>query len=164
MDDGVLQQVGQCWGRCRGSSAAQRARRKRQLLGRSAAHAGKQCLCAARDSRQNPGRQLECREWRRPGEQIDQRLECRCTDPGQALARTSTDSFSVVLQQRKVLSSFPNMEELIRIGAYRQGADPAVDRAIILNPAVEDFLRQGKDEYTPLDESFTLLGDILSQA
>ncbi|WP_209721264.1 MULTISPECIES: flagellar protein export ATPase FliI [Asticcacaulis] len=70
----------------------------------------------------------------------------------------------IVRQARKVLSSYTNMEELIRIGAYRQGADPDVDRAIILNPAVEDFLRQGKDEYTPLDESFTLLGQILSQS
>ena len=70
----------------------------------------------------------------------------------------------IVRQARKVLSSYTNMEELIRIGAYRTGADPDVDRAIILNPAVEDFLRQGKDEYTPLDESFTLLGQILSQS
>ena len=70
----------------------------------------------------------------------------------------------IVRQARKVLSSYTNMEELIRIGAYRSGADPDVDRAIILNPAVEDFLRQGKDEYTPLDESFTLLGQILSQS
>ncbi|ESQ76005.1 flagellar protein export ATPase FliI [Asticcacaulis sp. AC402] len=70
----------------------------------------------------------------------------------------------VVRQARKVLSSYTNMEELIRIGAYRTGADPDVDRAILLNPAVEDFLRQGKDEYTPLDESFTLLAEILSQA
>jgi flagellum-specific ATP synthase len=70
----------------------------------------------------------------------------------------------IVRQARKVLSSYTNMEELIRIGAYRQGADPDVDRAIVLNPAVEDFLRQGKDEYTPLDESFTLLGQILSQS
>ena len=70
----------------------------------------------------------------------------------------------IVRQARKVLSSYTNMEELIRIGAYRAGADPDVDRAIVLNPAVEDFLRQGKDEYTPLDESFTLLGQILSQS
>ena len=69
----------------------------------------------------------------------------------------------VVRQARKVLSSYANMEELIRIGAYRQGADPDVDRAILLNPDIEQFLRQNKDEYTPLDESFTLLAEILSQ-
>ena len=42
------------------------------------------------------------------------------------------------------------MEELIRIGAYRAGADPQVDRAIALNPALEAFLAQDKDEVTSL--------------
>src|SRR6185312_7943682 len=57
----------------------------------------------------------------------------------------------VVRQARKVLSAYSNMEELIRIGAYRQGSDPDVDRAIALNPEIENFLRQDKEEYTPLD-------------
>ncbi len=70
----------------------------------------------------------------------------------------------IVRQARKVLSSYSNMEELIRIGAYRKGSDPDVDRAIVLNPEIENFLRQNKDEYTPLDESFTNLAAILSQA
>jgi len=56
------------------------------------------------------------------------------------------------------------MEELIRIGAYRPGADPQVDRAIELNPALEAFLSQDKDEATSLDESFARLGDILMSA
>lgn len=67
----------------------------------------------------------------------------------------------VVREARKVLSSYTNMEELIRIGAYRAGSDPDVDRAIELYPDVEQFLRQGKEEYTSLDESFTVLGQIL---
>ena len=69
----------------------------------------------------------------------------------------------VVRQARKVMSSYSNMEELIRIGAYRAGADPDVDRAILLNPDIETFLRQDKHDYTTLDESFTLLADILSK-
>ncbi len=43
---------------------------------------------------------------------------------------------------RQALSAYSNMEELIRIGAYRAGADPLIDRAIRLNPAVEAFLSQ----------------------
>jgi flagellum-specific ATP synthase len=53
------------------------------------------------------------------------------------------------------------MEELIRIGAYRAGSDPDIDRAIALNPALEAFLSQGKDETTRLAESFEMLGGIL---
>ncbi len=54
------------------------------------------------------------------------------------------------------------MEELIRIGAYRTGADPQVDRAIALNPALEAFLSQDKDEVTSLDAGFERLDSILA--
>ena len=64
---------------------------------------------------------------------------------------------------RQCLSAYANMEELIKIGAYRSGADPIVDRAIALNPALEGFLGQDKDDATPLSESFTRLEAILNQ-
>ena len=68
----------------------------------------------------------------------------------------------IVKGARRALSSYANMEELIRIGAYRIGSDPEVDRAIALNPALEAFLSQDKDEATPLNEAFTGLGRILA--
>ena len=64
---------------------------------------------------------------------------------------------------RQCLSAYSNMEELIRIGAYRSGADPIVDRAIALNPALEGFLGQDKDDATRLTDSFTRLEAILNQ-
>jgi flagellum-specific ATP synthase len=68
----------------------------------------------------------------------------------------------VVADARRTLSAYANMEELIRIGAYRAGADPEVDRAIVLNPALEAFLAQDKDEATGIDESFGRLAEILA--
>ena len=65
-------------------------------------------------------------------------------------------------QARTVLSSYANMEELIRIGAYRAGADPAVDRAIELNPALEAFLGQDKDEACTSDAAYDRLDGILA--
>jgi flagellum-specific ATP synthase len=70
----------------------------------------------------------------------------------------------IVRTARQALSSYANMEELIRIGAYRRGSDPQVDRAIALNPALEAFLSQDKDEATPLVESFARLDAILHDA
>ena len=67
----------------------------------------------------------------------------------------------IVAGARRSLSAYSNMEELIRIGAYRAGADPQVDRAIQLNPALEAFLAQDKDEASGLDESFARLDEIL---
>jgi flagellum-specific ATP synthase len=67
----------------------------------------------------------------------------------------------VVKAARQTLAAYSNMEELIRIGAYRAGADPLIDRAIRLNPAVEAFLSQSPDEATSLDDSFGYLAHIL---
>ncbi|CAN5318291.1 flagellar protein export ATPase FliI [soil metagenome] len=65
---------------------------------------------------------------------------------------------------RQALSAFSDMEELIRIGAYRAGADAKVDRAILLNPALEAFLSQDKDEATPLTEAFERLEGVVAAA
>ena len=67
----------------------------------------------------------------------------------------------IVKMARQSLSAYANMEELIRIGAYRAGADPQVDRAIQLNPALEAFLAQDKEESSTLEESFEALSQIL---
>jgi flagellum-specific ATP synthase len=69
---------------------------------------------------------------------------------------------AIVTNARQTLAAYANMEELIRIGAYRAGADPQIDRAIALNPALEAFLGQHKDETTTLDESFERLDAILA--
>ena len=67
----------------------------------------------------------------------------------------------IVTAARQALSAYANMEELIRIGAYRPGSDPQVDQAIALNPALEGFLSQDQDEATTLEESFGALAHIL---
>jgi flagellum-specific ATP synthase len=56
------------------------------------------------------------------------------------------------------------MEELIRLGAYRKGSDPVVDRAIALNPALEAFLAQQREERTGIADGYTMLETILDKA
>jgi len=68
----------------------------------------------------------------------------------------------IVSRARATLAAYANMEELIRIGAYRTGSDPLIDRAIELNPALEAFLAQDKDEATSLEAAFGGLDAILS--
>ncbi|MBS0409344.1 MAG: flagellar protein export ATPase FliI [Proteobacteria bacterium] len=70
----------------------------------------------------------------------------------------------VVTNARQTLAAYANMEELIRIGAYRAGSDPQLDRAIRLNPALEQFLAQDKDEFTSLQDGFDRLAEIVSDA
>ncbi|MDO9472066.1 MAG: flagellar protein export ATPase FliI [Caulobacter sp.] len=68
----------------------------------------------------------------------------------------------IVKSARQALSAYSNMEELIRIGAYRAGSDPQIDRAILLNPDLEAFLSQDKDETATLDDCFNSLDGILT--
>ncbi|MEJ5222714.1 MAG: hypothetical protein WHT63_11995, partial [Tepidiforma sp.] len=45
----------------------------------------------------------------------------------------------------------------VAIGAYARGADPLVDRALELLPAINAFLRQRADECPPFDEALAAL-------
>ncbi len=69
---------------------------------------------------------------------------------------------ALVKKGREILSTYEDMEELIRLGAYRKGSDPKVDIAIDLYPALEAFLAQAADEQTTLDEGYAMLAEILA--
>jgi flagellum-specific ATP synthase len=70
--------------------------------------------------------------------------------------------YPVVQKARSTLATYADMEELIRLGAYRQGASAEVDEAIRLHPALEAFLKQAKDDATPLHECYARLAAIMS--
>jgi flagellum-specific ATP synthase len=65
---------------------------------------------------------------------------------------------------RQVMATYSDMEELIRLGAYRQGSSPEVDEAIALHKPLEAFLAQHKDEATGLLEGYERLQKILTGA
>jgi flagellum-specific ATP synthase len=68
----------------------------------------------------------------------------------------------VLARARRVMATHADMEELIRLGAYRAGSSPEVDKAIALNPALEAFLAQDKAESTSLSEGYQRLAQILA--
>ena len=68
----------------------------------------------------------------------------------------------VIARARQVMATYADMEELIRLGAYRAGSSPEVDQAIRLHEPLEGFLRQAKDEVTGLNEGYRLLEQILA--
>jgi flagellum-specific ATP synthase len=67
----------------------------------------------------------------------------------------------VITRGRQVMATYSDMEELIRLGAYRSGSNAEVDEAIRLNPVLEDFLRQAKDEVTSIEDGYRRLQQIL---
>jgi flagellum-specific ATP synthase len=62
------------------------------------------------------------------------------------------------------MSVFADMEELIRLGAYRKGSDPKVDRAIAIYPVLEAFLSQQREERTSIADGYQLLEAIVEKA
>lgn len=69
---------------------------------------------------------------------------------------------TLLRRARSLAATYDNMRELVRIGAYKQGTDAEVDDAVALNPALEEFLHQGKDDATPSLDSFRFLDRILA--
>jgi flagellum-specific ATP synthase len=68
---------------------------------------------------------------------------------------------AVITRAKQVMSTHADMEELIRLGAYRAGSSPEVDEAIRLHEPLEAYLRQAKDESTGLNEGYRQLEQIL---
>lgn len=66
-----------------------------------------------------------------------------------------------IQKARAVMATYADMEELIRLGAYRAGSSPEVDEAIRLHEPLEAFLRQGKDENASLADGYRQLAQIL---
>lgn len=62
---------------------------------------------------------------------------------------------------RENLAIYRKNEDLIAIGAYQRGSNPAIDQAIALQEPLRQFLRQGVREQSPRVESFARLKGIL---
>ncbi|NNL84152.1 MAG: FliI/YscN family ATPase [Myxococcales bacterium] len=74
----------------------------------------------------------------------------------------SADHAASARGARTLLAALRSARDLISIGAYAAGADPDVDRARLLEGSLRDFLHQGRDERSSIDESFARLAEILA--
>ena len=84
-----------------------------------------------------------------------------------SVSRTMPDCIAeeyrpLVKRARQLMATYSDMEELIRLGAYRQGSNPEVDEAISYQPMLEAFLNQAKDERTSIEDGYAELARILS--
>ncbi len=68
---------------------------------------------------------------------------------------------TLVTRARQLMATHADMEEMIRLGAYRRGSDPQVDEAIHYAPALEAFLKQRIHEQSDLATGYAELGAIL---
>lgn len=68
------------------------------------------------------------------------------------------------LAARRCLSTYSDMEDLVRLGAYRAGANAEVDRHIALAPQIEALLCQSPNQRHDTDEMFQALSTIVETA
>jgi len=68
---------------------------------------------------------------------------------------------ALVRAARGHISTYEDMAELIRLGAYRRGSDPKVDEAIRFYPAIEAFLSQRKTDRADLPGGYGALAQVL---
>jgi flagellum-specific ATP synthase len=72
----------------------------------------------------------------------------------------TADENTLVSRARSLISAYEDMAEMIRLGAYRRGSDPKTDEAIHYHPALETFLKQGKDDRADLPSGYAALAHI----
>lgn len=68
----------------------------------------------------------------------------------------------LIAKARSLMSTYEDMADMIRLGAYRKGTDPLVDEAIVYYPVFEQFLGQSKDEKIGLEDGFERLAQIMA--
>ncbi|MGN2672546.1 flagellar protein export ATPase FliI [Aliivibrio fischeri] len=63
---------------------------------------------------------------------------------------------------RQVLSTCRKNQDLVSIGAYKPGTDPAIDQAFTLKPRLDEYLQQRMKESVPYDMCKNMLKMLLS--
>jgi flagellum-specific ATP synthase len=58
---------------------------------------------------------------------------------------------------RRLLAAYARSEDLVRIGAYKAGADAELDAALRARPALRSYCAQGVAEQQKLQESIEAL-------
>jgi flagellum-specific ATP synthase len=76
-----------------------------------------------------------------------------CLDEGQR---------ELVSRGRQLMATYSEMEELIRLGAYRPGTNPEVDESIAYQPKLDKFLSQTKGEHATIEAGYEELARILN--
>jgi flagellum-specific ATP synthase len=74
------------------------------------------------------------------------------------------DENALARRARALLALHADMADMVRLGAYRAGSDPAVDEAVALAPRIEAMLRQERSESTSIEDGFAQLRTALEPA
>jgi len=75
-------------------------------------------------------------------------------------ALTSREHIQLAAFARKNLAVYEKVRDLVNIGAYVKGSDPEVDTALLVMPALNNFLQQDVSDVSNFDKTLNLLAEI----
>lgn len=72
------------------------------------------------------------------------------------------EHFNKANEIKALIASYREAQDLINIGAYQQGSNPNIDRAIRAKPKIDRLLKQGINEFSKLDEVIELMNQVVT--
>ena len=98
-----------------------------------------------------------CRYGRLPGYQLA-RIDFEI-----GLKVLSAHEIKMATDFRRLWSLYESNRDLIMVGAYEQGTDPELDRAIAIRPMMLEFLRQGGTEACSMEQATAAMAQIVAR-
>ena len=74
---------------------------------------------------------------------------------------TSPEHQALARQFRALIAAYESNRDLVLMGAYRQGADPQLDRAIAMHDGLSAFLMQEARSLVPMADAIGQLATLL---
>jgi flagellum-specific ATP synthase len=74
---------------------------------------------------------------------------------------TTPEHMGMTQNFKHIYSLYQQNRDLISVGAYQQGSDPAIDRAIRMHPQLIEFITQNMNHSVSFDSSRTQLAEVL---
>ena len=76
-------------------------------------------------------------------------------DIGDSISRAMRDvateeHLQKAVEVKSIVAAYQEAEDLVSIGAYARGSNPQIDRALEFIEPINDYLRQGLDEGSPM--------------
>lgn len=75
----------------------------------------------------------------------------------------NAETMRLASRARAIFSTHTDAEDLLSIGAYQAGADPRIDEAVRLEPALRQFMCQDRAERASLDDGVASLASVLAE-
>jgi len=75
---------------------------------------------------------------------------------------SSSEHVKMAQKMREILATYKEAEDLINIGAYKQGSNPRIDKAVKLIEGVNQFLRQAVEDPTTFNQGLRLMQGLLA--